>query len=85
MRVLYDSKADLGIESVTAEKNEEDKLPRSLPEEMRSILADTAEVFSVHKVKAKDGSYMLKMINMDAMESEGTRKYVALAGPIIDH
>ena len=52
---------------------------------MRSILADTAEVFSVHKVKVKDGSYMLKTINMDAMESEGTRKYFALAGPIIEH
>ena len=43
-------KADLGIESVTAEKNEEDKLPRSLPEEMRSILADTAEVMCLRRL-----------------------------------
>lgn len=77
-------KADLGIESVTAEKIEEDKLPKSLPEELRSILADKMDVFSVHKVKTKDGSYKLKTFDMETMESEGTRKYFALAGPIID-
>jgi len=77
-------KADMGIESVEARNIDSESLPTSLPKDIRLMLSDSSEVFTVHKVKTRDGQNILKSFNMDAVESEGTRKYFALAGPIID-
>lgn len=77
-------KADLGIEEIEAKKIDEESLPESLPREIRNLLLKKSDVFTFHKAIANDGSQFLKSFNMEADESEGTKKYFALAGPIID-
>ncbi|WOV83671.1 ATP-binding protein [Sporosarcina jeotgali] len=77
-------KADMGICSIDAKHVEADNLPTSLPKELRHLLMNELEVFTTHKATANDGTSILKQFNMETDESEGTKKYFALAGPILD-
>jgi AAA15 family ATPase/GTPase len=86
--------ADLGIQDINLEKMEIDKLPKELPKELRDkIILEVNEekaefisdVITTHK-KYDSNKSPVDMVNfsLDVDESSGTRKFFALAGPILD-
>lgn len=78
-------KADFGIEGIDAEKLKTDfEFPEGIPENLKALLKDGTQVYSIHKVKTSTDEYKLKRFNLMSHESEGTRKYYGLAGPILD-
>ncbi len=85
-------RADLGIEDLSIEENQinPNNLPGNLPDPIKSAVSRNEKVLffdfkSVHKKFNSDGSLAsLEKFKFDEEESEGTKKYFALSGPIID-
>jgi AAA15 family ATPase/GTPase len=86
--------ADLGIQDINLKKLEIDKLPKELPKELRDkIILEVNEekaefisdVITTHK-KYDSNKSPVDVVNfsLDVDESSGTRKFFALAGPILD-
>ncbi len=86
--------ADLGIQDITLQKLEIDKLPKELSKEVREKLINEvneekvefiSDVLTAHK-KYDSQHHPIDMVNfsMEDDESSGTQKFFALSGPILD-
>jgi AAA15 family ATPase/GTPase len=87
---------DLGLERVTVGKQINDGLPNDMPEEVKSIFSQLKKlgnakvqvmkrVESFHKVFDDSGKIVGETaFDLDNDESEGSKKLVALSGPIVD-
>jgi AAA15 family ATPase/GTPase len=75
--------ADLGLISID---ESELSLPNGLPEEVRQELLDrlSTSFVTTHHVRTNDGKELVIKFSLDGDESDGTRKLVSLAGPLID-
>jgi AAA15 family ATPase/GTPase len=87
--------ADLGIDDLSPQLLDPDNLPKDLPTELTDLLKKTfkenknAEFFydimTNHKVYNDDNEFIkYTKLSMKADESEGTKKYFALSGLILD-
>ncbi len=83
----------LGFINLTSESREfdESELPESLPKELREKLIQELkggrriDVYSSHRVYDEDGATIeTRSFDFDEMESAGTQKLFAMAGPIFD-
>jgi len=89
------SKFDLGFERLEVREKAVPVLPSDIPDELKGLFEElnklqkknggkTKELVSVHYSRDEDGSNA-KEVHFDfSQESEGTRKIVALAGPLLD-
>ena len=83
--------ADLGIEDLVVEKEEMSSETVFLPSEIKRTLSEIKEgrlfkpiIKSVHKVYDKENNHSGNVELDFNFESEGTKKFLTLAGPIID-
>jgi AAA15 family ATPase/GTPase len=86
--------ADLGIEDLEADTLDIDKIPKDMPEELKSLLkkAITEEgrtvfhdVIAAHRKYDEHYNFVgLESFSMRKEESSGTRKYYALSGPVLE-
>ncbi|CAN0218736.1 unnamed protein product, partial [Chrysoparadoxa australica] len=86
-------KADLGINDISVNDFliSRETLPDDMPEEMRKVVLKEAEgsmgysIDTFHKsYDSNDKEKGLEKFDFDDQESEGTKKFFRLAGPIID-
>lgn len=86
--------ADLGIQDIQLQKLDPAKLPKDMPGELRDLIIrqfheEHAEVYSdvstVHNKYDSNGNLVDRVhFLLDEEESSGTRKFFALAGPVLD-
>ena len=82
-------KADLGISNINVETSKltEDKLPANMPDDLKKTLLgkDVMSILTFHKLADKNGANVGSVaFDFENEESEGTKKYFRLSGPIID-
>jgi AAA15 family ATPase/GTPase len=86
--------ADLGIQDIQLQKLDPAKLPKDMPGELRDLIVrqfheEHAEVYSdvttIHNKFDSEGKLVDRVhFLLDEEESSGTRKFFALAGPVLD-
>lgn len=83
-------KADFNICDVksTVEPLDETKLPDDMPSDLKKRLLseglNTAEIKTCHKIYDTEGNQVgIEEFDLEDDESQGTRKFVAMAGPIL--
>lgn len=95
MILSFMQEADLGISSLRAEKLDPENIPSDFPDAIKTMIAEKvqkgerAEFFldmiTTHKVYDKNGSQVREVeFSLDDDESNGTNKFFALSGPILD-
>lgn len=95
LRVLELLKAaDLGIQDVEVQIFDVDNLPKDFPKELKKHFEKESrnknakwidDILTIHKkYNAKQEYVKAESFSLDGDESEGTKKFFALAGPIID-
>jgi uncharacterized protein len=81
-------KADLGIQDINIRRHKftEDVLPKDMPDEVKKVLLNEegSSILTSHNVYDHDGNIEGKtLFDFETQESEGSKKYFRLSGPII--
>jgi len=86
--------ADFGIEELKAKQMDLDNLPDDMPDELKSFIQEKAkeenvviheDINTFRSKLSPDGNFAGKVVfSMDDDESEGTKKFFALSGPILE-
>ena len=79
--------ADIGIEDIIVEEIElkNTKLAKHLPKEIIDDISSAEMLLSKHKKYNEDDEEVgMETFNLGEVESEGTKKFLALVGPILD-
>ena len=89
MIIDFVKKADLGIQKIDIirEKITENLLPSDTPNKLKNILLNKnfSNIFTIHNIYNDDGSSAgFTKFNFYTQESEGSKKYFRLSGPIIN-
>ena len=82
-------KADIGIQDINIKrlKVTDDILPASMPKEMKQSLQEKelSNISTIHNMYDNNGNVSGKaLFDFESQESEGSKKYFRLSGPIID-
>jgi hypothetical protein len=82
-------KADLGIRDINIKRQKitEETLPSAMPEEFRKMLLDRegSIISTIHNVYDEQKNNISNItFDFESQESEGSKKYFRLSGPIID-
>lgn len=87
---------DLGLDRIIVSKQDNDGIPSDMPEEVKSLMSQLMKVSnakvqvmkrveSYHKVFDENGNVVGETaFDLDDDESEGSKKLIALSGPIVD-
>lgn len=84
--------ADLGIKNVevTETKFDLENVPKEVPEEIKSLLRSKGNLFNIaiktghQKYNDKNEPLSIEKFDLDNEESEGTKKFFSISGPLID-
>lgn len=83
--------ADIGIEDLKVETIDKENLPKDMPDELKKIfltgnlkIYSDSSVFTFHKKFDKQQKQIGNAFFSLEEESAGTKKYLALSGPILD-
>ncbi|AFZ22497.1 putative ATPase [Cylindrospermum stagnale PCC 7417] len=86
-------KLDLGISDIRVKKESEitlDSLPLAIADELKNFILKSGakkppSIYTVHQKFDKQGNYVsMELFDLEAQESEGTKKIVAIAGLLVD-
>lgn len=78
--------ADIGIDNIMVKDVEVDELPNGLPDEIKEMILKNSfeEIFTSHKKYNEEKEIISDVTIPIGKESAGTKKYLALTGPILD-
>ena len=82
-------KADLGIRDINIKRQKitEETLPSEMPEDLKKVLRDRegSIISTIHNVYDEQKNNVSNIVfDFESQESEGSKKYFRLSGPIID-
>lgn len=92
--IAFVKRLDLGIDDIVIEDSivTEEQLPRNMPDKLKKAIIETTDtnkpiVKTYHRVKKRRGrgdGTGYEAFEMEAHESEGTKKLFSISGPLID-